>query len=56
MNTVEVTFRHNTRVKLLAKRVADKALKIDLSFEDALKRILKAKPVHKKRKAKRKAK
>jgi hypothetical protein len=33
----------------VAKRRADPLLKIDLPFEDALKRILKAKPVHKKR-------
>jgi hypothetical protein len=33
----------------VAKRRTDKPLKIDLSFEDELKRILKAKPVHKKK-------
>ena len=31
----------------MAKSRVDKALKIDMPFEDALRRILKAKPVHK---------
>jgi hypothetical protein len=39
----------------VAKRRPDPPLKIEMSFEDALKRILKAKPVHKKRKSKKRA-